>query len=287
MNRIVTLSCIILLMTGCVQKNDSVNEEIRESATLVQLVDTPAITVPPAHLEMDPFYRKYMQVNGIHVISSWRVPDSCFYAAYITVKALTDLLPANVLKSMTSRDTRIGIMARYEGTTDIPEHAHLENDTTLNWDVRARGLGGTLELPLTTCAEENILGYQIDKYHAEDILIHEFAHTIHFVGIAPVDTGFNGRLQAALDHALAQGRWFNTYAATDIAEYWAEGVQNWFNINAEVDNDQGDGKHNKVNTREELRRYDPGLFHIISDYFSESDVPISRHATADLYQCVI
>lgn len=287
MNRIVIFSCILLLVTGCVQKGSSVNEETKETTTLIQFVDKPAITVPPDHLELDPFYQKYMLVNGIHVISSWRVPDSCFHAAYITVKALTDLLPENVLESMTSRDTRIGIMARYEGTTDIPEHAYLVNDTTLNWDVRARGLGGTLELPLTTCAEENILAYQIDKYHAEDILIHEFAHTIHFVGIAPVDPDFENRLQAALEHAIAQGRWFNTYAATDIAEYWAEGVQNWFNINAEVDKDKGDGKHNKVNTREELKRYDPGLYKIISDYFPETDETVSRHATLNLYPCEI
>lgn len=287
MNRIVIFSCILLLVTGCVQKGSSVNEETKETTTLIQFVNKPAITVPPDHLELDPFYQKYMLVNGIHVISSWRVPDSCFHAAYITVKALTDLLPENVLESMTSRDTRIGIMARYEGTTDIPEHAYLVNDTTLNWDVRARGLGGTLELPLTTCAEENILAYQIDKYHAEDILIHEFAHTIHFVGIAPVDPDFENRLQAALEHAIAQGRWFNTYAATDIAEYWAEGVQNWFNINAEVDKDKGDGKHNKVNTREELKRYDPGLYEIISDYFPETDETVSRHATLNLYPCEI
>ena len=193
----------------------------------------------------------------------------------------------NVLESMTSRDTRIGIMARYEGTTDIPEHAYLVNDTTLNLGCKGKRTGRNLELPLTTCAEENILAYQIDKYHAEDILIHEFAHTIHFVGIAPVDPDFENRLQAALEHAIAQGRWFNTYAATDIAEYWAEGVQNWFNINAEVDKDKGDGKHNKVNTREELKRYDPGLYEIISDYFPETDATVSRHAMLNLYPCEI
>ena len=217
------LCCIILLLTGCFNKNGIKNEESNKSLSLVQLVDTPEITVPPAYLELDPFYKKYMNVNGIHVISSWRVPDSCFYAAYITVKALTDMLPAEVMESMTSRNTRIGIMARYEGTTDIPEHAHLANDTSLNWDVRARGLGGTVNRPLTTCAEENILAYQIDKYHAEDILIHEFAHTIHYVGIAPIDDNFNNRLQVSLDEAIANGRWINTYAATNIAEYWAEG----------------------------------------------------------------
>ncbi|MDD2245379.1 MAG: hypothetical protein PHR13_12325 [Dysgonamonadaceae bacterium] len=287
MNKLTVIICLVLLFSRCVNSESETNVALNERAATTVLVDTPEITVPPAHLELDPFYKKYMNVNGIHVVSSWRVPDSCFYAAYITVKALTDMLPADVMESMTSRNTRIGIMARYEGTTDIPEHAHLVNDTTLNWDVRARGLGGTVNRPLTTCAEENILAYQIDKYHAEDILIHEFAHTIHYVGIAPIDDNFNNRLQVSLDEAIANGRWINTYAATNIAEYWAEGVQNWFDVNAEVDNDSGDGKHNKVNTREELRLYDPGLFKIISEYFPETDEPISRHIAINLFQCEI
>ena len=82
---------------------------------------------------------------------------------------MTKSLPKEVLQQMVKVDTKVGIMARYEGTTDIPEHAHLSKDTTLNWDVRARGLGGTLRNPITTCAEENVLCYQIDKYHAEDM----------------------------------------------------------------------------------------------------------------------
>lgn len=289
MKQTVGIICVVLLIVSCQNQGNQKSAQLQRSTqlseanALVQLVDTPEITVPPASLKLDPFYKKYMNVNGIHVISSWRVPDSCFYAAYITIKALTDMLPAEVLESMTSRDTRIGIMARYEGTTDIPEHAYLANDTSLNWDVRARGLGGTLDLPLTTCAEENILAYQIDKYHAEDILIHEFAHTIHDVGISPITSGFNSRLEALLEAAIKNGRWTNTYAATNIWEYWAEGVQNWFNVNAEIDNNGGDGKHNKVNTREELKVYDPGLYEILSEYFPATNQRISRHKTENLY----
>ena len=61
-------------------------------------------------------------------------------------------------------------------------------------------------MPLTTCAEENILGYQIDKYHAEDILVHEFAHSIHLIGILTVYPDFNERLKKAYDAALAAGK---------------------------------------------------------------------------------
>jgi len=284
MNKIIFTSIfLIVLLMNCSKQQRNEQEKQEQSILPEQIADLAEITTPPAALHLDPFYSKYMNVNGIHVVSSWRVPDSCFHAAFITVNALTGMLSTEVLASMTERYTRIGIMARYEGTTDIPEHAYLAADTALNWDVRARGLGGTLELPLTTCAEENILAYQIDKYHAEDILIHEFAHTIHDVGISPVYPDFNERLQRALDSAIDKGRWFNTYAATNIWEYWAEGVQNWFNVNAEVEKEMGDGKHNRVNTREELKRYDPALYAIIAEFFPATDKRISRHQTVDLY----
>ena len=228
------------------------------------------IEKPPKCLELDGFYQKHVNVNGIHIISSYSVPDSAIFVACRIIEFMTDGLPTDVLQQMQKVNTRVGVMARYEGTTDIPEHAHLANDTTLNWDVRARGLGGTLDLPLTTCAEENLLCYQIDKYHAEDILIHEFAHTIHDVGILPLKPGFNEVLQKMLDAAIADGKYNNTYAATNVWEYWAEGVQNWFNVNADVP--LPDGKHNHVNTRIEMKEYDPALYKLISQYFPDFDI---------------
>lgn len=238
------------------------------------------ITPVPAKLKqrlnLSDFYCKYVDVNGIHLMSSWRVPDSCLVQAHKTLYAMTSMLPKKVLKAMTSRDTRVAVMARYEATENIPEHAFLRNDTTINWNLRARGLGGDLELPLTTCAEENILAYQIDKYHAEDILIHEFAHSIHLIGILQTDPDINSKLKTLLQQALAEGKYKGTYAGTNIEEYWAEGVQDWFNVNGEVE--VPDGKHNHVNTRVELREYDPRLAELIGQYFPDTDKRISKHA---------
>ena len=86
-----------------------------------------------------------------------------------------------------------------------------------------------------------------------------------------------------MDAALAKGRWKNVYAATDVWEYWAEGVQNWFNVNAEVNTDDGDGKHNRINTREELKANDPGLYAILANYFPEVNEQVSRHKKVDAY----
>jgi hypothetical protein len=235
-----------------------------------------AITAPPSSLKLDPFYRKYVDANGFPVVSSRKVPDEALMKARDIIIFMTNVLPDSVVAVMRNTGVRIAVMARYEGTTDIPEHKHLENDTSINWDVRARGLGGSIRQPLTTCAEENLLCYQIDKYHAEDILIHEFAHTIHLAGIIQVDTAFNPTLQQALDRALAAGKWKDTYASTNLYEYWAEGVQDWFNVNAEVP--QPDGKHNHINTRNELKAYDPGLYDILKQYFPETTKSISCHS---------
>ena len=239
------------------------------------------ITAVPKEKGYPDFYKKYIDCNGIPIISSWRVPDSCLVQAYKTVYAMTSMLEKPVLEAMVAKDARLAVMARYEGTTDIPEHSDLINDTTLNWNLRARGLGGDLGLTLTSCAEENVLAYQIDKYHAEDILIHEFSHAIHLIGIIQVYPDINARLQALLDKAIAEGRFVGTYAAVDIYEYWAEGVQDWFNVNAEVPHP--DGKHNPVNTREELKAYDPDLYGLIAEFFPETDIPISKHTKINNY----
>ena len=242
----------------------------------------PVITRVPESMHLDKFYKKYMDANGIAITASWRVPDSAMVQAWRILKFMTGDLPKPVLDAMVKVKTRVTVMARYEGTTDVPEHRHLAADTTLNWDLRARGLGGDLELPLTSCAEENLLAYQIDKYHAEDILIHEFAHSIHLIGIVQVDTTFNSKLDKLLKQAVAKGKYANTYAKTDIAEYFAEGVQDWFNVNAEVP--KADGKHNPLNTREELKKYDPDLYELLSHYFSEFKESPSKHKYVNLYK---
>ena len=233
------------------------------------------VTAVPDSLGYDKFYTKYVDVNGLPLVSSWRVPDSAFVAAHRTLYAMTSMLRPEILEAMKKANARVAIMARYEGTTDLPEHHYLVNDTALNWDLRARGLGGTIDEPLTSCAEENVLAYQIDKYHAEDILIHEFAHAIHCIGIIQVDTAFNTRLQALYEKAKANGILEGTYRATDKEEYFAEAVQDWFNVNAEMP--RADGKHNWCNTREELQQYDPDLYQLLSEYFPKTNLQISKH----------
>ena len=271
MRKLLLTIVALATLVACKQSKLVANTEQEETLEVPECV----ITAVPDSLGLDKFYTKYVDVNGIPLISSWRVPDSAIVAAHRTLYAMTSMLKPEIVQAMKKANARVAIMARYEGTTDLPEHHYLVNDTSLNWDLRARGLGGTIEEPLTSCAEENVLAYQIDKYHAEDILIHEFAHAIHCIGIIQVDTAFNTRLNVLYQKAMKSGILDNTYRSSTMEEYFAEGVQDWFNVNAEVP--RTDGKHNWCNTREELQEFDPELYQLISEYFPKTNLQISRH----------
>jgi cyclophilin family peptidyl-prolyl cis-trans isomerase len=168
----------------------------------------------------------------------------------------------DILDAMAKQKVRLVVMAYDEFTTDVPEHAHLE--PAVYWDRRARGLGATPEAPAVSCAEENLLGFPGDPYEQENILIHEFAHAIHAMGLNRVDPTFEGRLRRAYLSAKERGLWRGTYAITDPAEYWAEGVQSWFD-----DNRENDALHNRIDTRAELKEYDQQLAALCAQVFGD------------------
>ena len=211
------------------------------------------VAEPPKSWNLDPFYKKCVEVDGLPIVSSEKASDYALKeAAYLVGQMLG--ARKDVIEAMVGNKVHVAVMAVSERTVDIPEHSHMKPASY--WNRRARGLGGRT----TSCGEENLLGYPGDPYRAENILIHEFAHCIHSQGLARLDPGFNGRLKGLYDAALAKGLWRGTYAASSVEEYWAEGVQSWFDTNR-----HDDGSHNHVDTREELKEYDPALAALIAE----------------------
>jgi hypothetical protein len=86
-----------------------------------------------------------------------------------------------------------------------------------------------------------------------------------------VDPTFDPRLKQTYDLAMQAGLWKGKYASVNHHEYFAEGVQSWFDNNRENDHD-----HNHVNTRAELLAYDPGLAALCREVFA--DTPLTYTA---------
>ena len=226
---------------------------------------------PPQSLNKSGFYSKHVSANGYPIISSDKVSDY----ALKEVAYLIDLMLAkrpDVREAMIKSGSRMIVMAYNEYTTDVPEHSHLQPKEF--WDARARGLGGSKHDPVCSCAEENVLGYQGDPYSTESIVIHEFAHNIHYRGLVELDPTFDDRLKETYQRAMNQNLWQGKYASTNHAEYFAEGVQSWFDNNRPADHD-----HNHVDTRAELKEYDPGLAKICEEVFGDTKLNYTKPVT--------
>ena len=207
--------------------------------------------------KLAPFYQKHIDLDGFPVLGSSNVSDyAMLEAAWIVRQMLTNR--ADILRALATNGARLVVMAHNEYTTDIPEQANMT--PKVYWDRRARGLGGRI----ASCAEENMLCFPGDPYSTENILVHEFSHVIHGVALRALDSTFNRRLREAYQSATNAGKWKGTYAATNPGEYWAEGVQSWFDNNR-----QNDALHNHVDTRPELKEYDPALAALCAEVFGE------------------
>lgn len=246
---------VLLLLAGVPLHGQEVNlkvtevpKELREAAKL------------------DPFYKKHVDYDGLPILSSEKVSDAgLLEARYLIGQMLANR--ADVRKALVKSKVHFVVMAPTEMTTDVPEQRNMSPKDY--WDKRARGLGSKI----TSCGEENLLNLKGDRYRNENILIHEFAHAIHNYGLRSVDPKFDARLRATYARAKDKGLWKDTYAATNAGEYWAEGVQSYFDCNAPPNK----GVHNDINTREKLEKYDPELFQLIDEVVKQSKFRYVRY----------
>ena len=229
-----------------------------------------APTVRPPSTELvqrldldDGFYRKWLDADGLPILASDNVSDY----ALLEAQWIIDRMLAgreDLRRAIISKDIRVVIMSPTELTTDVPEHSDLT--PAAYWNKRARGLGATDRRPAVSSGEENLLEYSGDPYREENILVHEFAHVIHQHGLAVLDPDFDKRLRELFDQARSEGLWKSKYAGTNRNEYFAEAVQSWFGTNRE-----NDFEHNHVNTREELKQYDPRMGALLASIFGDND----------------
>lgn len=260
-----------------------IGREDKKEAIVTAKVPIQGFRFDPAGKDGIPsFYTQITHLRGFPIVASANVnPYALKEVSYIC-----DLMLAkrpDVLQAMVDSGARLCIIAHTEFTTDLPEFRDMSDEPMPGfekfsgkdyWDARARGTGGSPTDPFCTCAEENVLGYPGDPYEKECILIHEFAHNIHLRGLMNVDPTFDTRLEETFKAAMKAGLWKGKYASVNRHEYFAEGVQSWFDNNRENDSD-----HNHVNTRAELLEYDPGLAALCREVFGDTEVKYTKPAT--------
>lgn len=258
--------CLTAILSSC-----GTNYTLQHTET-TQQVNIPEPVPPPTVIreafDLDPFYQQWIDVEGLPVIASEKVnPYALKEAAWLIRQMLRNR--KDILRALVQNGVRFTVIASNEMTTQIPEYKNLQPN--FYWDVRARGLGARPPILAASCGEENLLNYPGDPYLSENILIHEFSHAIHVISLNTVDPSFDKRLEAAFNSAREKGLWKGTYAISNREEYWAEGVQSWFNANW-----TNDSQHNHVRTREQLKAYDAALAVLLTEVFGDTDWRYTR-----------
>jgi hypothetical protein len=285
----------LLVCISCATPKATVTTPPKATATrpapLISSYNKAMITVPPAELALDSFYKKHSDAFGIPIVSSEKVPDDALLIARDIVNYML-LKRMDVRAALIGRKARVLIMAESEMETDLPERRDwkkpAKDDRRLTpgerenydkpggiasmsdreyWNRRARGMGGTV----TSCAEENLLGYPGTRYYGENILVHEFSHNIHGA-LRTADPALHSEIEKAYEAAKSKGQYKGQYAINTVAEYWAEGTQWWFWSNYEF----YDG-NTRIQSPDDLKNYDPVLFNILERVYA------GHHIPADVY----
>ncbi|MFD1178234.1 hypothetical protein ACFQ3W_18240 [Paenibacillus puldeungensis] len=178
----------------------------------------------------------------------------------------------------------LAIYGLQEDAYDIPEHRG--GVDFLKYTVE--GFGGTPTIPVTSVSEKNIMRY-LDgpyqtKYKNESILAHEFGHAVHLIGINNLeDQTLAKQFVSAYENAVANKLWPGTYAISNYEEYFATLTAIWFNVMAESKDGAWDGVRGPINTREELREYDPVGYSFFESIYPDQSFPEPWDSTPDYF----
>ena len=240
---------------------------LTESAPTAAVLDAPPVSAPPESFfqivsERDrdaarQFYRKYIDVKGMPVVVADEVADLALQRTHSIVTHLLAGRP-DIIEAMVTNRMYLIVIGKDQVYTDMPEYRRHPNPQYQN--ERVRGTGGKP----TSFGEENLLSLPIDRYDDESIGVHEFCHTIDGT-LRAIDPAWTERRNAVYRHALSQGLWKNTYAASNPGEFWAEICQSYFDCNR-VNN----WNHGPIGTREQLKAYDPESYELVRSTFNLS-----------------
>jgi len=237
---------------------------------------TTTTTIPTSECDVraigtdDDFYRRSCEQSGIAIVAGDAVDDGALEAAAERMAGLLANRP-ELADAIAKSIDYVAIIGAGQRITDLPDFEDLYFVLPgTDWHRLGRSFPGSEEIPVAAGAEENLLCLEKDHYRGEDMFVRDFGWTIRRFGLARIDPVLDRAIEDAYSRAIAADLWRHTIAEVNSDQYWAEGVQSFFDVNNEATDDK-DEVHNFVDTRAELRSYDPFLYQLLVDVFGETE----------------
>ena len=240
----------------------------------------PSVGLPPAKFHIDPYYTKFTYAREFTVLGSKHVSDQALLKANDTIRKMFTYRH-DILKTLINDGARLVVLGPDEKLSDLPEFKGAKEKAGFD---AVRYLEYTPDLKLMVVPEENVRDLANDPFVGRCMVVSVFAKALHQVaGLRPVDPNFerqrgkqqyelrvkrldiefDHRLQKLYEHAMSKSLWKGTPAARNRVEYWANGVEAYFD--AAGTGSPPDSADRPVTTREALRAYDPDLYTLVDE----------------------
>jgi hypothetical protein len=240
----------------------------------------PSVGPPPAKFKIDPYYTKFTYAREFWVLGSKHVRDDALLKANDLIRKMF-AYRHDILKALIADGARLVVLGSEEKLSDLPELAEMKGQAGFD---EVRYLDYTPKLKIMVVPEENVLGLSNDPFAGRCMVISVVAKALYQVtGLRPpipnfdrrpdrqqyelrvkrMDSEFDHRLGKLYDDAVSKVLWQGTAAARNRVEYWAAGVEAYFNAAGRGDAPNlADGP---ITTRESLKAYDPGLYALVDE----------------------
>jgi hypothetical protein len=236
----------------------------------------PSVIAPPPKFKVDPYYTKFTYAREFVVLGSKHVSDEALLKANDAIRKMF-AYRHDILKAMIADGARLVVLGRAEKLSSLPEFNDASQD-------EVRYLDYTPKLKLQVVPEENVLRAPGEPFAGKHLVVSVFAKGLyHVCGTRPTQLGFNTkgpkqqyelrvkRLDIEFDNQLAKLHeaartaklWRGTPADRDRVEYWAAGVEAYFD--AASAGFPPLGADRPITTREALRSYDAGLYGLVDE----------------------
>ncbi len=248
----------------------AIQDQVVEPFPLIETGEQ--VVAPPDGTHL--FYTKYINADGVVIVSSDAVPDAALIGAYRTILHLTSHRP-DVLEAMLQHKPRISIMGLSETASDLPEFGPSSDG---QW-----GLG---QMPDSSTSLVSVRGvcYPGNGEYRANFLLHEFVHAMQNLGWPTTDPQIEDEVWGAYVNAVKQGYFkapsneplegITLFDAFGDDEYLTHNVNAWFDLNESlpgpwVDVQIGDSGP-PSGTRAQLRARDPQLYKIIGRFLPDT-----------------
>ncbi len=259
--------------TGTIDPNQPLTLEIK-GAAIADATGKPAKTATYAGVPKLDYYTQSVTTDaGIEVKAGERVAADTLTKAAAQVEAQLSRTATGIAGTMAANGCSLAVYGSRENAYLVPEHRGGYNPTM--YDVEGYG-GNMWNNCVSSISERNVLRTRGDAntflntaYPNENILVHEFGHAVLSVGIEEqADQTLSDAFFAAYENAYTTGRWPNTYAMSNRDEFFATLSAIWFDNMAEKP-DWNDGVRSPINTRAELKEYDPVSFAFFASIYPD------------------